>query len=215
MLKPSKDCEGSEEDGASPTATPRPVASVRALGKKCLDPAPKIKCGPYTAHKVEQAMELAETIVAYCKNMGHTPESVLQKGGFNVTLSHQPSWWDIWQMYLCLQSYNPPTSTSAFLLATEVSLNFSGEGSWSAQASAMYNSLMDILSEDEMEEFQQEMLTELSQVKPVLDGQECKMVKTAVKQVQDLVSLGMFPSGTFFLDVRVYRQQLWDGPSWI
>lgn len=111
--KPSKDCEGSEEDGASPNATP-PVASVRALRKKRSDPAPKIKRGPYTAHEVEQAMELAETIVGYCKNMGRTPESVLRKGGFNVSLSRQPSWWDIWQMYLRLQSYNPPTSTSAF-----------------------------------------------------------------------------------------------------
>lgn len=60
----------------------------------------------------------------------------------------------------------------------------------------MYKSLVEILSEDEAEEFQQEMLAELSQVKPGLDGQECKITKTAVKQVQDLVSLVVFPSGT-------------------
>ena len=79
----------------------------------------------------------------------------------------------------------------------------------------MYNTLVETLSEEELEEFQQAMLAELGQVKPGLDGQEYKITKTALKQVQDLVSLSMFLSGTSFLDVLVYRQQLWDGLNWI
>ena len=63
-----------------------------------------------TAHETQKAMELADTIVAYCKNMGRTPESVLRKGGFNVSLSRDASLWDIWQMYLRYQSYNPTKS---------------------------------------------------------------------------------------------------------
>jgi hypothetical protein len=69
-----------------------------------------MKRGPYTAHETQLAMELTETIVAYCKNMGRTPESVLQKGGFNVSLSREASRWDIWQMYLRYQPYNPTKS---------------------------------------------------------------------------------------------------------
>lgn len=111
--KPSIDSEGSDGEDASPTTAPQPVASVRALGKKRSDPVPNSKRGPFNGREVEQAMELADTIVAYCKNMGRTPESVLRKGGFNVSLSRQPSWWDIWQMYLRLQSYNPQPSTCA------------------------------------------------------------------------------------------------------
>lgn len=79
----------------------------------------------------------------------------------------------------------------------------------------MYNTLVETLSEEELEEFQQAMLAELGQVKPGLDGQEYKITKTALKQVQDLVSLSMFLSGTSFLDVLVYRRQLWDGLNWI
>ena len=79
----------------------------------------------------------------------------------------------------------------------------------------MYNTLVEILSEEELEEFQQAMLTELGQVKPGLDGQEYKITKTALKQIQDLVSLSMFLSGTSFLDVLVYRRQLWDRLNWI
>ena len=40
-------------------------------------------------------------------------------------------------------------------------------------------------------------------------------MRMALKQVQDLVSLSMFLSGTSFLDVLVYRQQLWDRLNWI
>lgn len=79
----------------------------------------------------------------------------------------------------------------------------------------MYNTLVETLSEEELEEFQQAMLAELGQVKPGLDGQEYKITKTALKQVQDLVSLSMFLSGTSFLDVLVYRRQLWDRLNWI
>ena len=79
----------------------------------------------------------------------------------------------------------------------------------------MYNTLVEILSEEELEEFQQAMLAEFGQVKPGLDGQEYKITKTALKQVQDLVSLSMFLSGTSFLEVLVYRRQLWDGLNWI
>ena len=75
-----------------------------------------MKRGPYTAQETQKAMELADTIVAYCKNMGRTPESVLQKGGFNVSLSREASRWDIWQMYLRYQSYNPTKSEHILVL---------------------------------------------------------------------------------------------------
>lgn len=51
----------------------------------------------------------------------------------------------------------------------------------------MYNHLVEILSEDELEEFQEEMLTELAELNPGFGGQEFKITKSAVKQVQDLV----------------------------
>ena len=65
--------------------------STKALGKKRDDPAESMKHGPYTAQETQNAMELTDTTVVYCKNMGHTPESVLQKGGFNLSLSQEAS----------------------------------------------------------------------------------------------------------------------------
>ena len=116
--RPSVDGEGSDADAedASEIPTARPVTSTKALGKKRDDPAESMKRGPYTAQETQKAMELADTIVAYCKNMGRTPESVLQKGGFNVSLSREASRWDIWQMYLRYQSYNPTKSEHILVL---------------------------------------------------------------------------------------------------
>ena len=111
--KPAADSEGVSEEDGSPVATAGPITTVRALGKQRADPPESMKRGPYTAHEIELAMELADTIVSFCKNMGRTPESVLRKGGFNVSLSREPSRWDIWQMYLARQTYNPSTSMGA------------------------------------------------------------------------------------------------------
>jgi hypothetical protein len=110
--RPSGDSDGSDEDGGSQSPHARPVASTKALGKKRADPAGKEKCGRYSARELDQVKELSDTIVAYCKDMGRTPESVLRKGGFNVSLARQPSWWDVWQMYLRIQTYNPQSSRS-------------------------------------------------------------------------------------------------------
>ena len=109
---PSGDSEGSDVEGASQSPYAHPVASAKALGKKRSNPGLKDKHSPYSARKMDQVKELADTIVEYCKNMGCTPKSVLCKGGFNILFSHEPSWWDVWQMYLCQQSYNPQQSTS-------------------------------------------------------------------------------------------------------
>lgn len=83
----------------------------------------------------------------------------------------------------------------------------------------MYNALVEILSEDELEDFQQNMLAELAEARPGLDGQEYKITKTALKQVQDLVSLGVFSSETSFLDILVYiignsSGTRWSGYDW-
>ncbi|EDR03913.1 uncharacterized protein LACBIDRAFT_331064 [Laccaria bicolor S238N-H82] len=172
--RPSADGEGSEvdADGASELPTARPVTSTKALGKRRDDPPQSMKRGPYTAHETKLAMELAETIVAHCKNMGRTPESVLRKGGFNVSLSREASRWDIWQMYLRYQPYNPRKS----------------EGSWVTQAAAMYNNIVEKLSADQMDNFVEEMVSELAELRPEMDGQEFKITKTALKQVQDLAT---------------------------
>jgi len=125
------ECSDADAEGTSEMPTARPVTSTKALGKKRDDPAESMKRGPYTAHETQQAMELADTIIAYCKNMGRTPESVLQKGGFNVSLSLEALHWDIWQMYLCYQSYNPPKSKHIhilfFVLCIGVSSSFQVE----------------------------------------------------------------------------------------
>jgi len=92
-------CLDVDAEGASEMPTAHPVTSTKALEKKQDDLAESMKHGPYTAHETQQVMELTDTIIAYCKNMGCTPESVLWKGGFNVSLSWEASHWDIWQMY--------------------------------------------------------------------------------------------------------------------
>jgi hypothetical protein len=63
----------------------------------------------------------------------------------------------------------------------------------------MYKQLNESLSGDELEEFQQNMLVELAQSKSETGGQEFKMTKTALKQVQDLVSFlpSSFMGGNF------------------
>ena len=87
---PSGDSEGSGVEGASQSLHACPVASVKALGKKPSNPVPKDKRGPYSGHEMDQVKDLANTIVEYCKNMGHTPESVLCKGAsiFPFLVSH-------------------------------------------------------------------------------------------------------------------------------
>lgn len=125
--RPSADGDGSDadadedEEGPSEMPTARLVASTKALGKKRDVPAESMKRGPYTAHETQQAMDLAETIVAFCRNMGRTPESVLRKGGFNVSLSREASRWDVWQMYLRHQTYNPSKSKDMSYLSWSVS----------------------------------------------------------------------------------------------
>ena len=101
---PSGDSEGSDVEGASQSPRARPVASAKALGKKRSNPGPKDKRSPYSAGEMDQVKELADTIMEYCKNMGRTLKSVLCKGGCNISFSREPSWWDIWQMYLRQQS---------------------------------------------------------------------------------------------------------------
>ena len=76
---PSGDSEGSGVEGASQSLHARPVASIKALGKKPSNPVLKDKHSPYSGHEMDQVKDLASTIVEYCKNMGHTPESVLCK----------------------------------------------------------------------------------------------------------------------------------------
>lgn len=111
--KPVVDSEGVSNEDGSPVTAVEPITTIRARGKQRADPPESMKHGPYTAHETELAMELTDTIVSFRKNMGRTPESVLRKGGFNVSLSREPSRWDIWQMYLARQTYNPSTSMSA------------------------------------------------------------------------------------------------------
>jgi hypothetical protein len=53
----------------------------------------------------------------------------------------------------------------------------------------MYSVLLEQLSADKLDEFVEEMVSELAERRPDMDGQEFKITKTALKQVQDLVSL--------------------------
>ncbi|EDQ98612.1 uncharacterized protein LACBIDRAFT_335810 [Laccaria bicolor S238N-H82] len=170
---PSEDNEGSGVEGASQSPHACPVTSAKALGKKCSNPVPKAKHGPFSVREMDQVKELADTIMEYCKNMGRTPESVLCKGGFNISLSREPSWWDIWQMYLCHQSYNPKQISAA-------------SHSWPTQVLEMYKILMENLSEGKLEDYWQNMLVELAGSKSEVEQQEFKMAKSALKQVQDL-----------------------------
>lgn len=63
----------------------------------------------------------------------------------------------------------------------------------------MYNTLLETLSEDEMDDFVEEMISDLADRRPEMDGQEFKITKTALKQVQDLVSLHAFISSSLLM----------------
>ena len=56
----------------------------------------------------------------------------------------------------------------------------------------MYNTLLEKLSADELDEFVEDMISELAERRPEMGRQEFKITKTALKQVQDLVSLHPF-----------------------
>jgi hypothetical protein len=74
----------------------------------------------------------------------------------------------------------------------------------------MYKQLTDALSGEDLEEFQQNMLDELAKSKSETERQAFKMTKTALKQVQDLVSLHPSCRPTFF-NIVVCRPQRWEG----
>jgi len=63
----------------------------------------------------------------------------------------------------------------------------------------MYTILLEQLSADELDEFVEEMISELAERRPEMDGQEFKITKTALKQVQDLVSLHPFISSSLMI----------------
>lgn len=63
----------------------------------------------------------------------------------------------------------------------------------------MYNTLLEKLSADELDEFVEDMISELAERRPEMDGQEFKITKTALKQVQDLVSLHPFISSSLLI----------------
>lgn len=72
----------------------------------------------------------------------------------------------------------------------------------------MYGSLLEILSEDELDGFVEEMVVDLAERRPDMDGQDLKITKTALRQVQDLVSLRAFLSSSLL--ILICRQRLWD-----
>ena len=61
----------------------------------------------------------------------------------------------------------------------------------------MYKILMENLSEDELADYQQNMLVELAEARPEVELQEFKMTKSALKQVQDLVNFNTLSAVTF------------------
>jgi len=61
----------------------------------------------------------------------------------------------------------------------------------------MYKILMENLSEDELADYQQNMLVELAEARPEVELQEFKMTKSALKQVQDLVNFNTLSAATF------------------
>jgi hypothetical protein len=61
----------------------------------------------------------------------------------------------------------------------------------------MYKILAENLSEDELADYQQNMLVELAEARPEVEQQEFKMTKSALKQVQDLVSFNTLSAATF------------------
>ena len=66
----------------------------------------------------------------------------------------------------------------------------------------MYKILTENLSEDELADYQQNMLVELAEARPEVEQQEFKMTKSAMKQVQDLVSFNTL-SGAAFSDILI------------
>jgi len=61
----------------------------------------------------------------------------------------------------------------------------------------MYKILTENLSEDELADYQQNMLVELAEARPEVELQEFKMTKSALKQVQDLVNFNTLSAATF------------------
>jgi len=61
----------------------------------------------------------------------------------------------------------------------------------------MYKILTENLSEDELADYQQNMLVELAEARPEVELQEFKMTKSALKQVQDLVNFNTLSAVTF------------------
>ena len=66
----------------------------------------------------------------------------------------------------------------------------------------MYKILTENLSEDELADYQQNMLVELAEARPEVEQQKFKMMKSSMKQVQDLVSFNTL-SGAAFSDILI------------
>ena len=64
----------------------------------------------------------------------------------------------------------------------------------------MYNTLLETLSADDLDDFVEDMISELAERRPEMDGQDLKITKTALKQVQDLVSLYPFISSSLLIN---------------
>ena len=77
----------------------------------------------------------------------------------------------------------------------------------------MYKILTENLSEDELADYQQNMLVELAEARPEAEQQEFKMTKSTLKQVQDLVSFNTLSAATFS-DILIHRQRRWEGRTW-
>ena len=63
----------------------------------------------------------------------------------------------------------------------------------------MYNTILEKLSADDLDKFVEEMISELAERRPEMDGQDLKITKTALKQVQDLVSLHPFITSSLLM----------------
>ena len=64
----------------------------------------------------------------------------------------------------------------------------------------MYNTLLETLSADDLDDFVEDMISELAERRPEMDGQDLKITKTALKQVQHLVSLYPFISSSLLIN---------------
>ena len=63
----------------------------------------------------------------------------------------------------------------------------------------MYNTILEKLSADDLDKFVEEMISELAERRPEMDGQDLKITKTALRQVQDLVSLHPFITSSLLM----------------